>query len=124
MKAAIMHHAVAALLLAATAPPVAAQTQDAKAGETLFSRYGCMQCHNNTGQGGQAGPKLAPEVIPYESFAAIVRAPAPRMPAYPREALSDADLGRIHAYLQAMPAPADPATIPLLRERQAAASRR
>jgi ubiquinol-cytochrome c reductase cytochrome c subunit len=44
-----------------------------------------------------------------------VRTTSRAMPPYREKILSDADLADIHAYLQSIPAPAKPETIPLLR---------
>jgi len=35
-----------------------------KRARTLFMTYGCFQCHGTVGQGGNAGPRLAPNPLP------------------------------------------------------------
>lgn len=65
----------------------------------------CYLCHGTVGQGG-AGPRVAP--LPPKSgsdFAAFVRHPGGRMPAYTTAVLDDADLAAIYAYLQSIPPP-------------------
>lgn len=98
------------------APPKAPAklSAEAEAGRKLFVSYGCWQCHGFEGQGGQAGPRLAPPPLPFAVFARTVRRPPSQMPAYPAKLVSDLDLTQIHAYLTSRPAP--PKDIPLLRQ--------
>jgi mono/diheme cytochrome c family protein len=91
-----------------------AQAADAAKGKQLFLTHGCFQCHGTQGQGGSAGAKLAPDPIPQETFVGFVRSTNGAMPPYRAAILSDADLGDIYAYLQSIPKPADPKSIPLL----------
>jgi ubiquinol-cytochrome c reductase cytochrome c subunit len=86
----------------------------AEKGKTLFVKHGCWQCHGFVGQGGVAGPKLAPNPLPLEAMSNFIRNSNRRMPPYREAILSNADLADIHAYLAAVPAPPDPKTIPLL----------
>ena len=88
---------------------------EAEAGKKLFVSYGCWQCHGYEGQGGAAGPRLAPPPLPFAVFARIVRRPPNQMPAYPAKLVPDTDLTRIHAYLTSRPAPPSVQNIPLLR---------
>jgi len=83
-------------------------------GKQLFVKNGCWQCHGFVGQGGVAGPALAPNVMPLEAMSNFVRNSNRSMPPYKEAILSDADLKEIHAYLVALPKPADPKSIPLL----------
>jgi len=99
----------AGLLLAAGC----ANAADAAKGKQTFVRVGCWQCHGYEGQGG-VGPKLAPEPMAYETFAAFVRSTSRQMPPYRETVLPDADLADIHAYLQSVPKSPDPKSIPLL----------
>ncbi|HZO47122.1 MAG TPA: cytochrome c [Xanthobacteraceae bacterium] len=85
-------------------------------GKQLFVKNGCWQCHGFVGQGGLAGPALTPEVMPFEAMNNFVRNSSRAMPAYPETILSNADLTEIHAYLTSLPKPADPNTIPLLKQ--------
>jgi len=60
----------AALLVgnAAAAEPSAAN------GRVLFVKVGCYQCHGYQGQGGAAGPRIAPEPLPFDGQLGIRRA--------------------------------------------------
>ena len=104
--------ALAACLLLGTA---AAQAADATKGKASFMKYGCWQCHGMVGQGSPiTGPKLAPNPMPYEAMVSFVRNSNRAMPPYKEAVLPNEDLQDIHAYLQSIPASADPKTIPLL----------
>ena len=91
----------------------AAIAASAEKGKQLFMRAGCWQCHGTMGQGGVAGPKLAPDPLPFDALASVVRTNR-TMPAYREEILSDADLADLYAYLQSIPRGPDPKTIALL----------
>jgi ubiquinol-cytochrome c reductase cytochrome c subunit len=84
-------------------------------GKVVFMNMGCWQCHGTVGQGGAAGPRIAPDPLPYDTLAAFVRTTSRAMPPYREKILSDTALADIHAYLQSIPAPANAETIPLLR---------
>ena len=86
----------------------------AEKGKAAFIQHGCWQCHGTVGQGG-AGPRIAPDPIPDETFAAFLRTTSRAMPPYREKILPDADLADIYAYLQSIPKPADAASIPLLQ---------
>jgi ubiquinol-cytochrome c reductase cytochrome c subunit len=86
----------------------------AENGERVFMRAGCWQCHGTMGQGGAAGPKLAPDPLPFDALSSFVRTSNREMPAYRQAILSDADLADLYAYLQSIPKGPDPKTIPLL----------
>ena len=58
----------------------------AEKGKIAFVQHGCWQCHGFQGQGGVAGPKLAPEPMPLETLSAFVRTTNRAMPPY-REAI-------------------------------------
>ena len=89
--------------------PASAQTNEAKAAQTkrgheLMLKVGCHTCHGTVGQGSTVtGPTLAPKVLPYDGFAAYVRAPTREMPPYSEKVLSEPDLQAIHAYLSSVP---------------------
>ena len=68
------------------------------------------------GQGGVAGPKLAPDPMPLEAFTAFVRTTNRAMPPYQEAILPNEDLADIYAYLQSIPKPADYKSIPLLNQ--------
>lgn len=103
--------ALAASLILSWSPALAA---DAAKGKTAYEKNGCWQCHGFVGQGGIAGPKLAPDPKPMAFYAAFVRNSAGSMPPYPETILSPADLADIHAYLQSIRKGADYKSIPLL----------
>jgi mono/diheme cytochrome c family protein len=88
----------------------------AERGKTAFMQAGCWQCHGTAGQGSIAGPKLAPDPLPFETLSAFVRSSPRAMPPFREEVLSDEDLADIYAYLQSIPAAASPDSIPLLKE--------
>jgi ubiquinol-cytochrome c reductase cytochrome c subunit len=75
------------------------EAADQSAGRQLFQTKGCYQCHGYIGQGGSAGPRLAPQVIPWQAFRVIVRKPPNLMPAYSPKVLSDDELEAIYAYV-------------------------
>ena len=102
--------AIAALIFAGGA----ALAASAEKGKADYMKYGCWGCHGTVGQGGVTGPKLAPEPMPYDTFASFVRTTNRAMPPYREPVLPNADLADIHAYLTSIPQPADYKTIPLL----------
>lgn len=85
-------------------------------GKLSYMAYGCFQCHGTLGQGGTAGPKLAPNPMPFEALANFVRTTDRQMPPYRQAVLPDDDLADIYAYLQSMPAVRDYKSLPLLRD--------
>ena len=90
-----------------SAQPGAPQGAGAEHGHALFVTIGCYQCHGTVGQGSRsAGPRLAPQPVPFEAFLQELRHPANEMPPYVATVLSDADAHDIYAYLQSIPAPA------------------
>src|SRR5215472_4574832 len=88
----------------------------AEKGKAAYVQHGCWQCHGFQGQGGVAGKTLAPDPIAPEAFSAFVRGSNGPMPPYPEKILSNDDLADIYAYLQSVPKPADPKSIPLLNQ--------
>ena len=104
--------AVAGILVAGTAQaePSAAN------GQMLFVKVGCYQCHGYQGQGGAAGPRIAPDPLPFDGLAAFVRTSSGEMPPYAATILSDGDLADIYAYLQSIPRPPALADVPLLKQ--------
>ena len=75
-----------------------------------------INVHGFSGQGGAAGPKLAPEPLPFDAFAEIVRRPPNRMPAYSPDVLSDDELEHIYQYVESITPPPVLSDIPLLNE--------
>jgi len=94
----------------------AAVAASAENGKKVYMQVGCWQCHGTVGQGGVTGPKLAPDPMPYETFAAFVRTTNRGMPPYREAVLPNPDLADIHAYLASQPKPADYKSIPLLNQ--------
>lgn len=85
--------------------PRSASAQEPESGRDAFAANGCYQCHGYAGQGGVAGPRIAPSPYPLEAFAALVRRPANVMPAYAASVLGDDDLAAIYAYVRSVPEP-------------------
>jgi ubiquinol-cytochrome c reductase cytochrome c subunit len=95
---------------------VAAGAQPAPAeGRRLFMQVGCYQCHGTVGQGGAAGPRLAPDAWPLEALLPFLRNGTRLMPAYPASILPDAEIAAIQVYLASIPAPPRPGAVPALR---------
>jgi len=84
-------------------------------GKRVYMQAGCWQCHGTVGQGGAAGPKIAPDPLAYDTLAAFVRTTNRAMPPYREAVLSDADLADIHAYLVSIAKPPAADSLPLLR---------
>jgi mono/diheme cytochrome c family protein len=105
----------AALILFVAAVPVLAQSPNAQNGRSLFTRFGCYQCHQREAQGAAAtGPRLGPHPIPYANFTKYVRQPTGQMPPYTVKVVKDAELADIYAFLQSLPEPPAAKDIPLL----------
>src|SRR6059036_1480805 len=97
-------------------PAPSAPAGNAKAGQTLFMKIGCYQCHGNEGQGGAAGPRIgrAP-MLAFGAFATYVRAPRGEMPPYTAKVIPEQGLADIYAFLAALPRPPAVESIPLLK---------
>ena len=92
-----------------------APTANADNGKRLFKSYGCYECHGSHGQiVSRTGPALAPDLIPFEGFAAYVRHPAGSMPPYTEKVVSEQDLADIYAFLQSASHPPAAKSIPAL----------
>jgi mono/diheme cytochrome c family protein len=103
---------MATTALAQTATPAG----DAKNGRKLFAADGCYQCHGYEAQGASpTGPRLGPRPIAFAAFSKYVRQPTGQMPPYTSKVVTDAALADIYAFLQSLPAPPAPDTIPLLK---------
>jgi mono/diheme cytochrome c family protein len=73
-------------------------------GKQLYMTTGCYQCHGTSGEGGgNAGPRLAPQPIPFEALLLQLRHPRARMPVYTAVVMPDTDVADIHAFLQSVP---------------------
>ena len=82
-------------------------------GLALYISQQCWQCHGYEGQGGVAGARLAPTLLPFEAFARLVRF-TNLMPAYSPKVLSDEQLRLIYAYVRSIPEPPTLEEIPEL----------
>lgn len=87
---------------------------DAGKGKDLYVKNGCWQCHGFVGQGGIAGPKIAPDPMPADALVTFLRTTNRAMPPYREAILSNADIADIHAYLASMSKPGDYKSVPLL----------
>ena len=84
-------------------------------GKQNFVTYACYACHGYAGQGSDVGPRIDTKRLTQQAFVNIVRKPARRMPPFRTEQqISDAALAEIYAFLQSLPSPPDPKSIPLL----------
>jgi cytochrome c553 len=98
-----------------------AQTTGAPAGNAQngrkgFASNGCYECHGYEAQGATpTGPRLGPRPLAFPAFSKYVRQPTGQMPPYTTKTLPDATLIDIYAFLQSLPAPKSPDTIPLLK---------
>ena len=96
---------VALALLAPRAPIALADAPQTPPGERLFVTKGCLGCHGASGRGG-VGPDLAGTKLSEADVLKQVRHPQKRMPAFPPEAISDDEVGKIYDYLKSIgPAP-------------------
>jgi mono/diheme cytochrome c family protein len=95
----------------------AQESGEKRPGREEYVEMGCYECHGYEGQGG-GGPRLAPDPLPLEVFAAIVRKPPSVMPAYSPTVLSDEKLERIYEYVRSIPPPPDLSSIPILAEEE------
>jgi ubiquinol-cytochrome c reductase cytochrome c subunit len=66
-------------------------------------------------QGGVAGPRLGPGPLPLPAILKYVRQPTGQMPPYTSKVISDAELADIYAFLQSLPQPPRPESIPALK---------
>ncbi len=95
--------AVCALALTLAGSVGAEPSRDVAAGSALFMKNGCYECHGTVGQGNRnAGVQLAPHTLPLAALTQQLRKPRGEMPPYSTALLSDADVGKIHAYLSSI----------------------
>ena len=107
---------VGVLVSAQTPDDTAAAKGNAENGKKIFTSYGGYQCHNYAAHGGRAGPRLAPNPIPFAAFSRFVREPRNSMPPYTPKSVSDQELADIYAFLLTIPAPPADGSITILRE--------
>jgi mono/diheme cytochrome c family protein len=122
MKSLILSLALAGLAAGAAyaqdaAPQNGAPRGDAVHGKKVYVADGCWQCHGYQGQGG-AGPKLAPNMLPYQAVFRQLRKPRGTMPVYTHVTTPDQDVADIYAYLQTIPKAKTVAEIPALADIQ------
>jgi mono/diheme cytochrome c family protein len=78
-------------------------------------RPACSQCHGTVGQSSRpTGPHIAPDPMPFEAFADLLRRPRNIMPPYTTVVLSDQQLTDIYAYLLTIPPLIDPKAAAIL----------
>jgi len=101
-----------------SAAPAAADTSapsgNAESGKKLWVSVGCYQCHGYSAQGGAAGARLVPNILPFAALVKYVRTPKGEMPPYTSKVLSDAQLTDIYAFLKSIPKAPDAKDIPML----------
>ena len=113
-----MKNAIACILaglVLGSGPALAASAENGKA---AYVKNGCWQCHGFVGQGSlitSNGTVLAATALSFEAFERFVRNSNRAMPPYREAILSKSDLADIYAYLQSIPKPQDPNSIPLLK---------
>jgi mono/diheme cytochrome c family protein len=92
----------ASLLLGGTAfAQDAAPQGSAENGKKLFVTDGCYQCHGYAGQGAPGyAPRIAPKLLPYQSFVKQLRQPRADMPPYETALITDQGVADIYAYLK------------------------
>lgn len=113
-----MSIALAALVAGVVFANGAALAASVEKGKIAYVKYGCWQCHGFLGQGSlitSGGTVIGPSRLTYEAFAGFTRNTSGTMPPYREAVLPNADLADIYAYLQTMPKPPDPNSIPLLK---------
>jgi mono/diheme cytochrome c family protein len=118
--AAMSCFAISVAVAQTEAPPAAAPAPagNTKAGHDTYIRVGCFQCHGTSGQGGgRAGPKLAPEALPFAAFHHQLRRPRALMPIYTDKILSEQQVADIYAYIASIPPAKSPDDIPLLKKK-------
>lgn len=91
-----------------------AMMADARHGQELFNRLGCMACHGAQGEGG-VGPTIAQTELPLERVVRQYRAPYRNMPRFGPDQVSEADIADIYAYLHTLPTPEAPVPSILLQ---------
>jgi len=97
-------------------PAPSAPAGNAKAGQALFLKIGCYQCHGNEGQGGAAGPRIGRSpMLAFRNFVTYIRAPRGEMPPYSAKVIPEKDVADIYTYLASLPPAPAVESIPLLK---------
>jgi ubiquinol-cytochrome c reductase cytochrome c subunit len=95
--------------------PAGSASGDAKNGKRIYTSYGCYECHGREAQGSVlTGPRIGPHPAQFSTFVRYIRQPKGEMPPYTQKIVSDAELADIYSFLQSLPQPPDPRSIPLL----------
>jgi mono/diheme cytochrome c family protein len=98
---------LAALLLVPMLQSEKAPTGNAEAGRVFWQEQLCQYCHGTVGGGGW-GPDLAGRALTLAQFTRAVRQPWGLMPSYATTQVNDQAMADLHAYLSALPRPANP----------------
>jgi ubiquinol-cytochrome c reductase cytochrome c subunit len=107
--------AIALVTVASRRAEAQVSSGNAKNGKQIYMSYGCFECHGREGQGSVlSGPRVGPHPTPFSAFVKYIRQPKGQMPPYTEKVVSDAELADIYAFLQSLPQPPDPKSIPLL----------
>lgn len=108
-----------ALLLQAPsfAADPAAPAGSVQRGKDLYMKHACFSCHGTVGQGGDrgAGPRIAPDPLPWAAYEVQMRTPRGNMPRYPEQFVSRQELADIHAFIGSIAAAPKADTLPLPR---------
>ena len=91
-------------------------TGNAEAGERVYMKNGCFQCHGTVGQGTIAGVRIGPPPLNAQGLIRYVRRPAGQMPAFTEKVMSERELTDVYAFLKAIPPPRPSKDIPLLND--------
>ncbi len=90
-------------------------TGNTEKGKQDFVTYACYSCHGHSGQGSDSGPRVDTNRLTFQGFSSYVRQPAGSMPPYKTQnQLPDSALIDMYAFLESLPPPPDPKSIPLL----------
>ena len=109
--------AVVLALSISSALAVEAPKGDPAKGRESYTTKGCSYCHGTAGQGGggrTGGLRIANMGLSYEAFLNQLRHPVNEMPPYTANAMPDAEVANIHAYISSLPPPPDVKSIPIL----------
>ena len=81
----------------------AAAGANAGAGQAMYAKAGCENCHGPNGQGTAAGPRIAGTARQLPAFVAYIRKPTGTMPPQSAQVVSDQALADIFAFLRSSP---------------------
>jgi mono/diheme cytochrome c family protein len=100
--------------LFAVAPQLSSRS--VQEGRTLYTSYGCYECHGREAQGGAAGPRIARYQNALTGFTGYLRHPSGNMPPYSANVLPDKDAADIYAFLKSITPPKPVKDIQLLNQ--------